>query len=219
MRPEQVPSQEALSGLSSDDRCWLSNQRKQVYNLKITAVDAAQARLSLERPEGRRDTLDPTDRWTLSFHVQGRTYQNSDPRIVPMDNVWKVALGSVCQERRRGAIRLEASGRNPTSVAFDYGSNHFDGLLLDVSMEGLGLQLEAADPCPVAVDQPIHNARFALRARQIDIPEATVAHITRLQDAWRVGLRFDKPQDAAMSALRQLIADWNESRRSLLPSS
>ncbi|MDJ0836669.1 MAG: PilZ domain-containing protein [Acidobacteriota bacterium] len=223
MGPSKVATSKVIAVIEPNrQHCFLANRRKQVYTLDIVQMEPQKLRLGLSRPAGRRNPIDTSAEWELSFRDGEGAYHGNVVSLVPVDDrlIWAQLPEEMDFLVRRRSIRLATGGRNPTSVSFDHGKDHLNGFLVDISLEGLGIQIPGHKPsaCPLTIEDAVTNARFELRSFPINIASAKVAHISQTDDDWRVGLQFVKPAEDEMTALRDLIHSWHMTQRASGPS-
>jgi len=223
MTPKKVASSVALASLSKNEfqTCFLASPNKQVYTLSIFEIDAGECRLVLQPPGGRRaNPIDLSASWEVSFRDGEGVYQATLSGLVHGQNTLVATLPrDLCFLARRKTIRLSPEGRSPTTVAFSYKGDHLSGFLVDLSPDGIGIQLPEADPntCSLATDDHIHDTHFELRSCPIAFKSAKIANIAVTDDTLRIGIQFDNPGESELLALNTAINSWHRSQRASFP--
>ena len=218
MKPRRVETHAFLQGLDSE--CagdgYLANRHERLYTLEILAIDAAGRRVALALPRARSKWVEVEQEWQLRFRDHEGVYQADVTGLAPEeDRIWVSLPDRLTFLARRRSIRLPTGSRSPTEVTFHAGDHDFRGNLVDLSMDGLGVQMpdHSAEGCPLSVDDPISDVRFVLRDRPITIRAGKVAHLGSTDRHCRLGIELVDPDVDVIETLRAVIDQWHHSQR------
>ena len=174
----------------------------------------------MDPPGGRANPISLTASWELSFRDGEGVYQATVDGLDFKENALVATLPSeICFLARRKTIRLSPEGRSPTTVEFSYKGDHISGYLVDLSKDGIAIQLPETDPgnCSLAADDHIADTHFELRSCPIAFKSAKIANIAVTDDTLRIGIQFDNPRKNELDALNLAINSWHRSQRASFP--
>jgi len=199
------------------ERAFLANSRKQVYALRVREIDPERNRLALAKPSGRRDTVDPGQPWQVRIRDGEGVYEAEVRHLVPDDTLLWVSLPEhLTFLARRRSLRLSTEGRSPTEISFASDSVRYAGWLVDVSMDGLGIEIaaERSEEWPLAMDGEVHDIVFSFRSKAVRIAKGKIAHASMVADGHRLGIELIDPDSAVLEVLHEMIEGSNQSPRS-----
>jgi len=218
MKPRQVETRAFLQGLASElpTEGYLANRHQRIYTLEIREIDARGAWVSLAQPRARAKWVEADQDWQLRFRDSEGVYQADVLSLVPDEDHIRVALpDKLTFLARRRSIRLPADSRNPTTVSFRGGDQRFTGHLIDLSMDGLGIEIPGHEPedCPLSVDDPVSEIRFELRDNAVSIRFGKIAHKVAADQLCRLGIELVDPENEVIETLHAMIDQWHHSQR------
>lgn len=168
-----------------------SNATRRVYVLKVIRSHPEHLQIFVRAPQGRTSPIDPTQTWRVTLWNHRGAYQTYVSTIESDAGFLKVTLqGETSFLARRKNIRLNTDSRNPTLVSFQLNQTPIEGLVMDFSPEGLGI--ETLDHQELQVGTFLHNGEFKLKGHHVRFKQAKIVQRSWADSRLRLGLMFQE---------------------------
>jgi len=215
MTPKIVNARAVLASLQQDpdfQTCYLANSEKQLYTLDVLHVDAERLRVELRAPAGRSHPVDPSETWDFTFRTKDGVFQGAVAEIVPKRGSLVFRLqDKLCFLARRKNIRFSPASRSPTMVHFIYEGKELEGTRVDLSLEGIGIQMPR--DTQMRVGHHVREGSFELRSCRMNFHNGRIAHMSFTETHLRVGLVFEGLAEHESEVIQEMFHSWCRSQR------
>ncbi len=207
----------SFSVLCDRCKCFLTNDKRQLYVLSVVKVDTDKKLIWLKKPGGRNRALNLEQKWSATLRVAESVAKMDVESIVSNGNQLIVKLDSNVQVTSlRSHIRMQAKSRSPVYMSFESSRFSMEGVLTDFGMGGAGLSLDA-DP-ELSEGDIVYRVKFVINGIKFFIATARVAHLECLEHEWHVGLAFDHISQQTKIGLTETIHSMKERKMNYLIS-
>ena len=214
MNPRSVDTKTVLCALEKDPSfhsCLVANAEKQLYTLEVLRLDAQNLRVELEAPIGRANPINLSKTWELRFRDKDGVYQANVVSIAEKDRSLVFTLkNNLCFLARRNNIRFSADSRNPNAIAFNFQGQRYCGILIDFSLDGMGIQV--ARDVPLEVGSSVTDAQFELRSCPVQLSRGRIAYLKLVDGFLRAGIQFVEIPADERRAIHLAFDRWHRSQ-------
>jgi len=166
-----------------------SDEAKHIYVLDILEANPATLEVRVSAPQGRSAPMNPDATWELTLWNQRGAYQTRVSKFEARDQSLNVKVHPKTYfMARRKNIRIPADSRNPSPVTFQFQGQRLEGFLVDLSLEGVGIEIEPVQG--MEVGQFLHKGQSIFKGREIRFETARIVQRAWSKSRLRLGLVF-----------------------------
>lgn len=174
---------------------------RRVYVLNIISANPEKHEVVVQQPQGRTSPLDPQKSWLVTFTNDRGAYQTQVVSMVTEEGLIHVQVQpKTVFLARRKSIRLPTGSRNPVTIVFYSNGTSFKGIVVDFSLEGLGLEIDGLPGLDVG--QVLSDGIFNIRGTEVRFQSAQIVQKAWHSSKMRLGIEFQKLTGSQEEAIR-----------------